>query len=61
MIAMRYNDIRNNTTVADEVVAKYRAAWAEKGLVAENGLFRRWYLVRQKTAMDSSEISHTAW
>jgi hypothetical protein len=61
MIAMRYNDARNNTSIADEVVAKYRVAWKEKGLVAENGLFRRWYLVKQKTVMDSPEISHSAW
>jgi hypothetical protein len=61
MIAMRYNDVRNNSSVADDVVAKYRTAWAEKGLVAENGLFRAWYLVRQKAVKDSPDISHTAW
>lgn len=61
MIAMRYNDVRNNTSVAEEVVAKYRAAWSKKGLIAENGLFRRWYLVKQQKIFDSTEISHTAW
>jgi hypothetical protein len=60
---MRYNDTRNKTSIADEVIAKYRAAWATKanGLVADNGLFRRWYAPGQKQALDSDEISHTVW
>jgi len=58
---MRYNDIINGTSVAEDVVAKYRAAWAEKGMVGKNGLFRRWYSVRQGTALESDEIGHTAW
>lgn len=60
---MRYNDIRNGTTIADEVITKYKAAWATKanGIVADNGLFRRWYSPGQKQALESAEISHTAW
>ena len=58
---MRYNDIIKGTNVAEEVVAKYRAAWAEKGMISETGLFKRFYWVRQKTALESDDIGHTAW
>ena len=59
---MRYNDVINNTDVIGEVLPKYKAAWAaKKGLVGDNGLFRRWYAPNQDKVLESDEIAHTAW
>jgi hypothetical protein len=61
LIATRYNDIRNGTKIIDDVLPKYKAAWAEKGMVSENGLFRRFYLTKQDRVVVSDQIGHTAW
>lgn len=61
LIAMRYNDVTNGTHVIDEVLPKYKAAWAEKGMLSSHGLFRRNYAVRQDKVLDTDEISHSAW
>lgn len=46
----------------DDVLRKYKAAWAERGgFIGENGLFRRWYATRQKKTIDTDNISHSAW
>lgn len=59
---MRYNDVTDNTTVLDEVLPKYKAAWAKKhGFVGDNGLLRRAYARGQDKIFDSDDISHTAW
>jgi hypothetical protein len=58
---MRYNDATNNTHVLDEVLPKYKAAWAKKGMFSDNGLFRRWYAVNQDKVLDTDEIAHSAW
>ena len=59
---MRYNDVRNNTNIVEDVLTKYQEAWAQRGgLVAENGLFRRWYHPRQDKVLTAEELSHSAW
>ncbi|KAL8707159.1 MAG: hypothetical protein Q9220_007771 [cf. Caloplaca sp. 1 TL-2023] len=61
IIASRYNDIRNNTHIVDNVLAGYKKAWAKRGMISENGLFRKWYQVNQNNVKDGQEISHSAW
>ncbi|CEL11543.1 hypothetical protein ASPCAL14644 [Aspergillus calidoustus] len=39
IIAMKYNDSRDGTNVVKEVLSKYSAAWKEKGMMGDNGLF----------------------
>jgi hypothetical protein len=59
---MRYNDTSDKTAVLDEVLPRYKAAWAAKnGLQGENGLFRRWYFKRQDQLLEATDIHHTAW
>lgn len=59
---MRYNDAVKGTKVADEVVAKFSAAWERKGLLSQNsGLLKLLYMVRQDVAVDVEEIPHSAW
>lgn len=58
---MRYNDVFNNTNVIDEVLPKYKAAWAKRGMVAENGLFRQHYAPKRDTVFNNDEISHSGW
>ncbi|KAF8861755.1 hypothetical protein BDZ45DRAFT_687296 [Acephala macrosclerotiorum] len=61
LIAMRYNDVVNGTHVIDDALPKYKAAWAEKGMLSKHGLFRGDYAVRQNKVLDTDEISHSAW
>jgi len=59
---MRYNDTTDKTTILNEVLPKYKAAWANKnGFVGENGLFRRWYAPGQDQVYNSDDLSHTVW
>lgn len=58
---MRYNDAIDGTQVVDDVLVKYKAAWAKKGMRSDNGLFRRYYAVNQDAVLDSDDISHSAW
>ncbi|KAL2842438.1 hypothetical protein BJX68DRAFT_270614 [Aspergillus pseudodeflectus] len=61
IIAMRYNDCRDGTNVAEEVLSKYSAAWKEKGMTGENGLFISWYAPKQGTKKPATDIGFTAW
>lgn len=61
IIAMRYNDVINGTNIADDVLSNYKAAWAKKGMISENGLFRGWYSPKRDTIVVAEEISHSAW
>ncbi|KAJ5120467.1 uncharacterized protein N7515_009855 [Penicillium bovifimosum] len=61
ILATRYNDVRNGTRLVDDVLRKYKAAWADKGFIGENGLFRRLYATRQKQTVDADDIGHSAW
>lgn len=59
---MRYNDVVHGTKVIDHVLPKYKEAWEKKqGFLGENGLFRRYYSVRQKELFDAKDLGHTVW
>jgi hypothetical protein len=58
---MRYNDCCDGTNVAEEVLSKYSAAWKEKGMTGENGLFISWYAPKQGTKKPATDIGFTAW
>ncbi|KAL6702394.1 hypothetical protein ACN47E_002199 [Coniothyrium glycines] len=61
LIAMRYNDVRDGTTVADEVVAKYKATWEKRGMVTPSGLYPDWVYYKQDKPAGPSCICFTAW
>ncbi|OBT64963.1 hypothetical protein VE03_05645 [Pseudogymnoascus sp. 23342-1-I1] len=61
LIAMRYNDSRNGTNVVDEVLPKYKAAWAGGSMFASNGLIVDWYRVNQKNMAQPMGLGFTAW
>lgn len=58
---MRYNDIRDGTNVATEVLEKYTAAWEEKGMTDKYGLFIQWYSPKQGTIKSAPDLGFTAW
>lgn len=58
---MRYNDVRDGTTLVDEVLDKYKAALAKKGMVGDDGLYASFYAIEQKKAMPARHGAHTAW
>ncbi|GMG32151.1 unnamed protein product [Aspergillus oryzae] len=61
IIAMRYNDVRDGTNVATEVLSKYTAAWEAKGMAGPNGLFISWYSPKQDTKRPALDLGFTAW
>ncbi|KAL3442795.1 hypothetical protein BJX65DRAFT_321072 [Aspergillus insuetus] len=61
IIAMRYNDIREGTDVAGEVLQKYAAAWKAKGMTDDNGMFISWYAPKQDFKKTALDIGFTAW
>ncbi|KAL3477569.1 hypothetical protein BJX99DRAFT_246137 [Aspergillus californicus] len=61
LIAYRYNDIHDGTDVTTPVLEKYIAAWKEKGMAQENGLFINWYSPKQGTKSLTRDIGATAW
>ena len=58
---MRYNDIRDGTDVASEVIEKYRKAWDEKGMVTPSGLYVDWWYENQDRPAGPTCICFTAW
>ncbi|KAF4536480.1 uncharacterized protein LTHEOB_2241 [Lasiodiplodia theobromae] len=61
IIAMRYNDVRQGTAVADKVLNNYAAAWGdENGFLQEDKFFINWYMVKQDRTVDGG-IGFTAW
>lgn len=58
---MRINDVRNGTHVADEVLAKYKAAWQKKGMMGKDGLLRDAYRIKQDSPVDAFDIGFPAW
>ncbi|KAK0637705.1 hypothetical protein DIS24_g10565 [Lasiodiplodia hormozganensis] len=61
IIAMRYNDVRQGTAVADKVLKNYAAAWGdENSFLQEDKFFINWYLVKQDRTVDGG-IGFTAW
>nr|OQO28665.1 hypothetical protein B0A51_04776 [Rachicladosporium sp. CCFEE 5018] len=61
LIGTRYTDVFNGTDVIGEVLPKYKAAWAKKGLTGDNGLFRAFYAPGQDNVVNAREISHSGW
>lgn len=61
ILSFRYNDAINGTNNVDGVLEKYKAAWAKKGMIGENGLFRRNYFPNQASYGVNEDIGHTAW
>ncbi|MCJ1478617.1 hypothetical protein MMC13_007298 [Lambiella insularis] len=61
ILAMRYNDVTDNSHVVDDVLKKYTAAWAKSGFIGENGLFRRNYFPNQNKFGVAESIDHTVW
>lgn len=58
---MRYNDVRDGTNIATEVLRKYTAAWQEKGMTGSNGLFISWYSPNQDIKKPGLDLGFTAW
>ena len=58
---MRYNDVRDGTNVAGEVIEKYKKAWDKKGMVTPNGLYIDWIYMNQDQTAGPSCICFTAW
>jgi hypothetical protein len=58
---MRINDVRNDTHVAQDVLAKYKAAWQKKGMMGKDGLLRDAYRVKQDSPVDALDIGFPAW
>lgn len=58
---MRYNDVRDGTDVVEDVLRKYQAAWRQKGLVMDDGLFPDWWMVKQDHILPARDLSFTAW
>ncbi|KFY48645.1 hypothetical protein V495_01158 [Pseudogymnoascus sp. VKM F-4514 (FW-929)] len=61
LIAMRYNDNRNGTNVVDEVLPKYKKAWAGGSMFGSNGLIVDWYRVNQRNMAQPMSLGFTAW
>lgn len=61
LIALRYNDLRDKTTLSGEVQEKYVAAWKSKGMVQEDGRFIMWYSPKQDSKTLARDIGSTAW
>ncbi|TVY78925.1 Linalool dehydratase/isomerase [Fusarium oxysporum f. sp. cubense] len=60
IIAIRYNDVRDGTNTSEVVLEKYKKAWAEKKMVASNGLYVDWWFVEQDKPESSTQIGFTA-
>ena len=59
---MRYNDTHDGTKTFDEVITKYKDAWAaKKGFNQPDGLFPDMYRVQQKMLIPAQGIAFTAW
>ncbi|KAF6788484.1 hypothetical protein CSOJ01_14997 [Colletotrichum sojae] len=61
LIAIKYNDVRDEVDVSPGVLEKYRAAWAAKGMVQEDGLLYEWYSPKQDRKMPTTDVSNSAW
>nr|POE49099.1 hypothetical protein CFP56_32249 [Quercus suber] len=61
IIAMRYNDIRNNTNVARDVLLKYWPAIQQNKMIAEDGLFVDALHVKQCFPRRAKSVGFTAW
>lgn len=61
IIAMRYNDIRKGTSIVDDVLEKYCAAWGGKnGFVQNDKHIVNWYMVKQGRIVPGG-VGSSAW
>jgi hypothetical protein len=60
---MRYNDVRDGTNAMDEILPKYKAAWAKKrGMVeGDTNLFVDWWMVKQDFVVPARDLAFSAW
>lgn len=59
---MRYNDIRDGTDiVSKEIMPKYKASLAKKGMFGADGLYATFFAVKQQKAISAVHGAHTAW
>ncbi|KAL5042071.1 hypothetical protein BDW71DRAFT_211529 [Aspergillus fruticulosus] len=61
IIAMRLNDARDGTKVADEILQKYKAALEKKSMISQNDLFKDWVSVKQGYTATAKSVGFTAW
>ena len=61
ILSFRYNDTTDGSYIVDEVLQNYKAAWAKKGMIGENGLFHRNYYPNQGTYGVAQDVGQTAW
>ncbi|KAL7928422.1 hypothetical protein V8C35DRAFT_332989 [Trichoderma chlorosporum] len=61
LTAMRIMDVRNDTQVAQEVLAKYKSAWQKKGMMGKDGLLRDAYRIKQDSPVEALDIGFPAW
>jgi uncharacterized protein YprB with RNaseH-like and TPR domain len=52
--------VRDRTNTSEVVLEKYKKAWAEKKMVASNGLYVDWWFVEQDKPESSTQIGFTA-
>lgn len=62
LIAMRYNDVRHGTNdVENEILPKYKAALAKKGMFGDDSLYASFFAIKQKKSIPARHGAHTAW
>ncbi|KAJ0321879.1 hypothetical protein COL5a_009063 [Colletotrichum fioriniae] len=61
LIGMRLRDARLGTSVVDDVLEKYKAAWDKKGLVGSDGLLPDAWMVKQDFTIRPKDPAWTAW
>ncbi|VUC35447.1 unnamed protein product [Clonostachys rosea] len=61
LIAIRYNDIRDGTSSSTTILGKYRAAWTQKGMLQDNGLYIDSFSPKQDRKRRARDVGFTAW
>jgi hypothetical protein len=60
MIAMRYNDVCDGIHVLDDVLAKYKNAIREKGLIRDTPAYSDWVFLKQGQAVPAQKMGFMA-
>lgn len=58
---MRYNDVRDKTTVVDEVLERYTTALSKKVMISNTELFKDWLVLKQDHTLAARSCGFTAW
>ncbi|KAH7015888.1 hypothetical protein EDB80DRAFT_833114 [Ilyonectria destructans] len=61
LVALRYNDVRDDTDFSRDIIENYMNAWKEKGMLQEDGLLIYFYYPRQDRKTLSRDVGSTAW